>query len=351
MKHTLSATLLLSLALAATVQAVRPDLIVNAASPFINIPILKLALRLHTHYQDLEALMGTDDGKSGMPYAIEHLAFFKAFKRAGRLALFDTGAAPGLTNLLVAEAADALGSLGAVKIRMIEDLISSVIISTWSPTAAIDEIYSRPIIYDRKRFKVIPRFSDPEGFEFPRPFGKKTTYSIMNNEILTIPRHFNLTHMETRSAGSDNESARIMVRLGLLDRKPIHVRGTNLTPLEFIMKIMPPPPTPKTLKTLISKGLMKNGFFALAIEATARRKGKNEKLNYWVRFPSQKELIRRRIYSTYIAYPAGLCAAAFALEVPKIKAAGVFSPEELPKNNRMNILKNISLLGIRWNRR
>lgn len=319
------------------------DLIINAASPFLNVQILKLALKIDARYQDLAAHLGFDDGKSKQPYSIEHMDFDKSFKKKGLLALFDTGAAPGLTNLLVAGQADKFGSLDTIKIRLIEDIDSQVMVSTWSPATAIDEIYSRPITYKNRKFKILKRFADSENFKFPKSFGKKATYAIINNEVFTIPQYLDIKNMEVRSAGSDDETARIMVGLGLLEKKNIHISGATITPLEFITKIMPPPPTPKKLKKLFYNGLFKNGYFAFSIEIIpSRHKAKK----IWVNFPSQKDLIKRKIYSTYIAYPAGICAAAFALEIPNIKSIGAMPPEGLPRENRKNILKKIKNFGI-----
>ena len=320
--------------------------VVNAASPWLNIEVMKLALSVGAHYQDLEAYLGFDNGISRQPYAIEHLAFEKEFKGRGLVALFDAGAAPGLTNLLVASAADRLGSLGTVKIRLIEDLKSSILISGWSPQAALDEVYSRPVKYENGKYRLISRFSDSEEFYFPKPFGKRITYSIMNNEAFTLPKYLKVKNAEVRSAGSDDEVARLMVGLGLLDKKPVHIHGAVVTPLEFLMKILPSPPTPKELNHLLSKGLIKDAAFAAHLEITPAD-GRGKKFSQWVVFASQRNLYKRKIYNTYIAYPAGLCAAAFTLEFPYIKTPGVVPPEGLLRYNRENILKRIKKFGIK----
>lgn len=321
------------------------DLVINAASPWLNIPILKLALRVNAHYQDLEAYLGFDDGKSRMPYAIEHLPFHAAFKKAGKLALFDAGVAPGLTNLLVAKAADDFGALERVCIAMIEDLVSSAAISTWSPAAAVDEVYSRPLVLKNGRFHILKRFSDPRAVTFPAPFGKKTTYSIMNDENYSIPKYLKVKNLEVRSAGNDDEASRLLVGLGLLEKKPVHIRGTTLTPLEFTTHIMPPPPTPAELRALMRQGIVKDGNFAFLVDVRGNQT--RECRRYWVHLPSQRELFRKKIYATYIAYPAGLCAAAFALEIPHVKKYGTMPPEALPRENRERILARIRKFGIK----
>jgi saccharopine dehydrogenase-like NADP-dependent oxidoreductase len=193
---------------------------------------------------------------------------------------------------------------------------------------------------------LLERFSREENFKFPVPFGKKITYPIMNNESFTIPHYLKLKNIDVRSSGSDMEVAKMMVGMGLLGMKPISINGTNVSPMDLLIKILPPTPTPAEIKDLIKKGLLKDGFFEISIETIASN-GKIKK--YWMPFPSQKELIKRNINSTYIAYPTGICAAAFALEMHNIKKSGVFPPEGMPKINRANVLKNMKRLGLKIN--
>lgn len=326
------------------------DLIINAASPWLNVKILKIALKLRAHYQDLGAYLGFDDGQSKMPYKIEHLVLAKEFKKRKLLAVFDAGASPGLTNLLVAESADRFGVLQRVKIILLEDMQGSAIVSTWSPAALIDEIYSRPVVYRQGKFILLPRFSHPEEFDFPKPFGQRTTYALMNNEAFTIPHYLKVKDIEIRSGGSDDELARLMVGLGLLDKKPRRFGRVTISPLDFMMKFLPTPPTPVELKNLISKGLIKDGFFAFSIIVEVKERQRRQKINYWVLFPSQKELFKRHIYSTHVGYAAGVCASAFALEIPHIKSYGVMAPEAIPQLNRENILSNMKRIGVKIKR-
>ncbi len=319
-------------------------LVVNAASPWLNVPALKLALTVGTHYQDLEAYLGFDDGHKANPYSIEHLRFAREFKRRKLVALFDAGAAPGLSNLLVAEGVAAVGGRATrVTVRLVEDADSSTLVSFWSPAAAVDEVASRPVVWHRGHHRLIPRYSDPVPFTFPKPIGRQTTYSLMNNEAFTVPQYLNVQHMEVRSAGSDDEISRLMVNLGLLETKPVRVRGVMVSPVEFITKLMPPPPTPRQLKHLVASGQLKDAHFAAHIEVWRGRRS----WRAWVHFPSQRELYRRRIYATYIGYPAGVCAAAFALELPRVTKFGAYPPEALPTDSRRRVFTNVRRLGIR----
>jgi saccharopine dehydrogenase-like NADP-dependent oxidoreductase len=318
--------------------------VVNAASPWLNLPVLQLALAVNAHYQDLEAYLGHDNGRAHQPYRIEHLKYNKAFLASKRTALFDAGVAPGLSNLLAAEAVAALGNgVDNLIIRLVEDINSSVVVSFWSPAAAADETASRPVVFERGHYRLLPRYSDPIPYVFPKPIGRLTTYSLMNNEAFTVPRYLPVKHMEVRSAGSDVEVSRLLVSLGLLETKPVPVRGFLVSPFEFITRIIPPPPTPCELKQLIQTGKLVDAHFAVQVEAWRGTR----RWRVWVPFPSQKELYQRKIYASYIGYAAGICAAAFTLEFAQLAKFGAYPPEALPEESRRRVLDNIRKLGLK----
>src|ERR1700733_87404 len=72
------------------------NLIVNASASVFNLIVMRAALRLRAHYVDLSSHLTRTSFKA------EQLAFAKPFEDKRRTALINTGAALGLTNLLVA---------------------------------------------------------------------------------------------------------------------------------------------------------------------------------------------------------------------------------------------------------
>ena len=69
------------------------QLIVNASASVFNEIVLRAALRLRAHYLDLSSHLTRN------PFQPEQLRYAKKFKSKHRVALINTGAAPGLTNL------------------------------------------------------------------------------------------------------------------------------------------------------------------------------------------------------------------------------------------------------------
>src|ERR1700753_777855 len=87
---------------------------VNAPASLFNQIVMRAALRLRAHYVHLSSHLTRN------PFKAEQFSFAKRFEDKRRTALINTGAAPGLTNLLVARAAEMLNSVESVQIRLYE---------------------------------------------------------------------------------------------------------------------------------------------------------------------------------------------------------------------------------------
>ena len=102
------------------------NLIVNASASVFNLIVMRAALHLRAHYVDLSSHLTRN------PFKAEQFAFTKRFEEKNRTALINTGAAPGLTNLLVKRAAEMLDEVESVQIRLYESSESDDPISQWS---------------------------------------------------------------------------------------------------------------------------------------------------------------------------------------------------------------------------
>ena len=116
------------------------QLIVNASASVFNQIVIRAALRLRAHYLDLSSHLTRN------PFKPEQVRYKKKFEEKHRAALINTGAAPGLTNLLVKRAADLLDEVQSVHIRLYESSESDDPISQWSPEVSFDEAISHPRI-------------------------------------------------------------------------------------------------------------------------------------------------------------------------------------------------------------
>jgi len=105
------------------------------------------------------------------------LAFTKRFEEKNRLALINTGAAPGLSNLLVKRAAEMLDVVETVQIRLYESSESDDPISQWSPKAVSMRPFPIPEFIVPENSGWRSAFAELEKFRFPDPSETRTSFS------------------------------------------------------------------------------------------------------------------------------------------------------------------------------
>jgi len=311
---------------------------------------MEAALKTGANYQDLCSYQY--DYKTS-----EQLKFHNRFKKAKLVGLINTGIAPGVTNLLAAEMAGKLDSVSDIKMRFLEEQKSSEFLFSWSPEVTLDVLSAPPAVYKNKRIQFVKKFGDVEEYEFPEPYGKRYIFNASGDEPLTIPLYIRVKNLSIKSGGTDNEFARMLYRMGLFSRKSIKIKNNLMrksglkakneivVPLEFFSTIAPEIPTPKEITKMIKDGILENAAFISVVEGIGIESGKNIKIKMTAIYPDLKQIFKKMKGATYISYPTGLAAAAFAKTIPKIKENGVFPPEALNSDLRNEILLNLENNG------
>jgi Saccharopine dehydrogenase NADP binding domain len=305
------------------------QLLVNASPAKFNETTLRAALRLRSHYLDLSAHMVRH------PFKAEQMGYAKRFEQKRRAAVINAGVAPGLTNLLVARAAELLDPLEIVHIRLYENTHSESPVSQWSAEGLFDEAVSRPRIFREGRFHLAKRFSEPERFRFPPPIGAATVVLAAQDEIGTLPHIFPLKEMDVKIGGNEIDRLRRWYRQGKLRRS----RG-------LVAARFPSTPTPRQVARLIGRGKLQNARFAAAVLAHGARKELPLELRWDVTFPTLYQIRMRGLGVTPIAYATAQMAALFVRHFPR-DLPGVFAPEMLPGEIRREILKGVKTRGFR----
>ncbi len=312
----------------AIVKAARGShLIVNAVPAVFNQIVLRAALRLRAHYFDMASNLGRH------PFKPEQFRYQLPFLAKRRVALINSGVAPGLTNLLVAASVGRLDRVDAVHIRLFESTESRDPISQWSPESAFDEAVSRPRIYRDGRFSLAPRFSEPEWFRFPEPIGRTRVVLAAQDEVSTLPRYVPVREVDVQIGGNEMEHLRRLYRRGRLRpaRRPPRDR-------------FPSTPTPRQVARLIRAGALSNARFAAAVVICGERKGQRLEHRWTCMVPSLYQLRRRGLLATPIAYATAQVAAAILKRFPR-DLWGEHPPEALPPDLRRKALADLKKRG------
>lgn len=310
------------------------QLIVNASVSVFNKIVLRAALRLRAHYVDLSSHLTNN------PFKPEQFAYDKKFQEKRRTALINTGAAPGLTNLLVKRAADQLDEVLSVQIRLYESSESDDPISQWSPEVSFDEAISNPRIYRNKTFSLAKRFSELEKFRFPDPIGPATVVLAAQDEVATLPRFIPMQSLDVKIGGNEFDRLRRWHKQGKLSRSRGMERGH-----------FPETSSPRKIAALIRRGILQNARFAASVLVRGvihSNKGDDEHLliRSDAMFPTLYQIRRQGRYVTPVAYATSHVAELFIKNFPQ-GIHGVFAPEALPEDSRRAILAGLRKHGVK----
>jgi saccharopine dehydrogenase (NAD+, L-lysine-forming) len=304
------------------------QLLVNASASVFNEIVLRAALRIRAHYTDLSAHMTRN------PFKAEQLRFDERFRDKNRVAVITTGAAPGLTDLLVARAAALMDVTDAVYIRLYESIESDDPISQWSPEVSFDEAISLPRVVRDGRFKYGKRFSEPEKFRFLPPIGETTVVLAAQDEVGIVPYFLKLKEMDVKIGGNEIDRLRRWYRQGKLSKS----RG-------MVASRFPKTPSPRQVARMIRQGKLQNARFAAAVIVRGTKQDQQIEVRYDATFPSLYQIRLRGLALSPISYATAHMAALFIKQFPR-DSAGVFPPGAIPLENRQAILKDLKSRGI-----
>jgi saccharopine dehydrogenase-like NADP-dependent oxidoreductase len=309
------------------------QLIVNASASVFNEIVIRAALRLRAHYADLSSHL------TRHPFKAEQFRYHKKFEAKNRAALINTGAAPGLTNLLVKRAADALDEVDAIHIRLYESSESDDPISQWSPEVSFDEAVSHPRIYRGGKFQLGKKFSELEKFRFADPIGVARVVLAAQDEVATLPHAIKMRELDVKIGGNEIDRLRRWHKQGKLSKS----RG-------LMRHRFPQTYSPRKIAKLIRQGILQNARFAAAILVRGVKRGKKEDQQLQIRidvmFPTLYQIRQQGRYTTPVAYATAHAAALFIKFFPR-DLAGVFAPEMLPAETRRSIVSGIRAHNIK----
>src|SRR6267142_1555824 len=333
-KSTIAVTQINTRNLRGTVKAAKGcQLIVNASASVFNEIVMRAALRLRAHYADLSWHLTRNR------FRAEQLRYMKKFEEKNRVALINTGAAPGLTNLLVKRAAELLDEVAAVHIRLYESSESDDPFSQWSPEVSFDEAVSHPRIYRGGRFKLAKRFSEIEKFRFLDPVGAARVVLCAQDEVATLPRFIPMRDLDVKIGGNEIDRLRRWHKQGKLSK------SHGLAKSRF-----PDTSSPRKIASLIRQGILQNARFASAIIVNGIKRSAKEDVHLSMRsdvlFPSLYTIRKQGLFTTPVAFATAHVAAQFIKFFPR-EESGVFAPESLPEEIRRSILAGVRSQGLR----
>jgi len=319
----------------------KPDVAVNVLHPKFNANILECCAEAGVNYLDTASFWDIDlRPNAKVPYKMEQLDFNEKFTANNILGLIEAGVAPGLDNLMAAECASHLDYVEEIKIRMVEDTGSKKLFFSWSKEWLLDELATKPIIYENGKFKFVENFGGEEDYNFPAPIGRRKTYYFAQDEVGSIPFYIKTRKTDVKIYDNNIKVFKLLSSLGVTSNKPIKVGEAEVKPVDVLARLLPDPEPGEEMN-------FPEAVFAMAVEAIGMKRGKKKSVKFSVVFPNQKTIQRLNLDANFISYPTALSAALFALAIPKINKTGVFPPEAIPKEIRHSILRQLPKFHIK----
>lgn len=306
------------------------DVVINAGHPRFNHQMMELSLKNGANYVDLAG--------NGL---YEQLAQDKVWKKADLLAVPGMGEDPGLSNIYARYAADRLEEVEEIRVRDGENSTSTKFdfMLLFSPEVFFSEVFDSPRTFiDGKRVSS-PPMSGRELYQFPEPIGTQPVYLVDHEEVMTLPEYIGkgVKYVDFKLALTDDCVATLhtLRKLGLMDSKPLGIRGVEVAPIELLHAVIP---TPVSVSNTV------RGHTGIVVEVKGRRNGTT--VAYRLSTIASHTESYGRLGENGTSFLTGVVPATFArmLAEGKIRQKGVIPPELLDPGP---ILRELTREGVK----
>jgi saccharopine dehydrogenase-like NADP-dependent oxidoreductase len=211
------------------------DIVINAAHPRLNLLIMRQTLKRGAHYIDLAG------------YPAKQVELDSRWKKARRVAILGMGEDPGLSNVMARRAVDMLDEVSEVKIRDGETSTSEAypFVALFAPDVFLEEAVSPAKYFEGGEMKKIPPMSGREVYKFPQPIGPVPVYNMDHEEVHTLPVYLpkkpNFVDFKLALTDEAFFAIKLFQGLGLLNTKPMRVGKVKVSPLSFLLRVLPTP--------------------------------------------------------------------------------------------------------------
>lgn len=227
------------------IERARARIVVNVASPNVNLAVMEACLATGARY--IDTAVYEKDGETGMPppwYANYEWRHKERFERAGVTAILGMGFDPGAVNAFCAWAQKHhLPEIDAIDILDVNAGSHGRYFATnFDAETNLREIAEDVVYFDEGEWRTVPCHTRSRRFDFPR-LGEHTLYSMGHDEIHSLAVHTGARHVEFWMAFNEQylKVFEVLNNLGLLSVEPVNVEGQPVVPLKLVKALLPDP--------------------------------------------------------------------------------------------------------------
>lgn len=220
----------------------RPDLVVNMALPFQDLPIMDACLATGVHYLDTANYEPKDEAKFSYTW---QWAYQDRFREKGIMAVLGCGFDPGVTSIYCAYAQNNLfDSIETIDIVDCNDGSHGKAFATnFNPEINIREVTQRGKFWKEGKWIEIDPLSISSMIDYPE-VGPRKSYLIYHEEEESLVRNIRgLKQIRFWMTFSDNyiKHLEVLQNIGMTRIDPVIYNGMEIIPLQFLKALLPEP--------------------------------------------------------------------------------------------------------------
>ena len=321
----------------ALIRKVQPDLVINVALPYQDLPIMDACLETGVSYLDTANYEPRDEAKFEYSW---QWAYQDRYKEAGITAILGCGFDPGVTGIFTAHALkhhfDEIHYLDIVDCNGGDH--GKAFATNFNLEINIREITQKGKYWENGEWVEIPPMSIHKPIEYPR-IGVRESYLLYHEELESLVKHIptikRARFWMTFGQAYINHLT-VLQNVGMTSIEPILYKGKEIIPLQFLQAVMPEP-----------SSLGENYVGETSIGCHIKGIKDDKEKTYYIYNNCSHEAAYQEVGGQGVAYTTGVPAmiGAMLYLTGKWTGAGVWNVEQFDPDPFMEML---NVHGLQW---
>lgn len=206
------------------------DAVLNCVTYYLNVPVMRAALRAHVPYTDLGGLYHGSK---------KQFELHDEFVRGGVPAVLGMGSTPGITNVMAGALAKQFDEVHEAHVRVacMDESASGPLPIPYALDTVLDEFALEPWVFTKGEARPVPPMSGGEVIDFPQPVGRAEALYTLHSEVAMFARSFPKLREASFKVAFPQEFTRkvkFLVELGFASRDKV-VR--DVSPREMLLSV------------------------------------------------------------------------------------------------------------------
>ena len=318
------------------IERFRPQLVINVALPYQDLPIMDACLQTGVDYLDTANYEPRDQARFSYSWQWDYQ---RRFKDAGLMALLGSGFDPGVTNVFTAYALkhhfDTIEELDIIDCNAGDH--GQPFATNFNPEINIREVSAKGRFFENGAWVETEPLAVSKEFDFPAGIGPRRIYLMYHEELESLARHIpGMRRARFWMTFSDSylKHLEVLQNVGMTRIDPVRFQGIDIVPLQFLKTLLPDP---------ASLGPLTKGKTCIGCLINGKKNAQQRR--YYVYNVCDHEAAYREVQSQAISFTTGVPAmiGATMMLTGVWRGSGVFNMEQLDPDPFMDALNRYGL--------